>query len=570
EKRRYKALETLEIYAPIADRLGIRRIKEELEDTSLRYLDPIACAEIESQLSEREARQQFLKNIKQRIYDRVKAEHPNAYIDGRVKSMYGIYRKVYMQGRAFDEVFDIYAVRIIVDSVIECYNILGIIHDMFRPIPNRFKDYISTPKQNMYQSLHTTVFDKEGIPFETQIRTWDMHYTAEYGIAAHWKYKVGIQGKDKLEERLAWVRQLLENQQDGEDAEEIVRSIKSDIAPEEVFVFTPKGDVISLPTGATVLDFAYAIHSAVGNRMVGAKIDGRIVSIDTEVQTGMIIEIITSNAKTQGPNRDWLSIVRTTEARNKIRNWFKKERREENIVEGNSALDRELKRSGLALTDEQRTQMLVAETRRQHMNSQEDLIAAIGYGGLQLSRIMPRLKDEYTRLYRPEPEEKNTVALKPKKEKKASSGVVVEGLESCLVKFSKCCNPLPGDEIVGFVTRGYGVSIHKKDCANVLSALQDPQQKERWLKADWAKSVKETFQSSIEVIGQNRPSLLADLSVLLNNLHVAVHSFVAKELKDGRLSFQVTMAITDVSQLVFITSQIKRIAGILTVERISG
>lgn len=569
EKRRYKALETMEIYAPIADRLGIRRIKEELEDTSLRYLDPIAYEEIESQLTAREERQKFLASIKQRIFDRVKAEHPNAYIEGRVKSIYGIYRKVYMQGRAFDEVYDIYAVRIIVDSVIECYNILGIIHDMFRPIPNRFKDYISTPKQNMYQSLHTTVFDKEGIPFETQIRTWEMHYTAEYGIAAHWKYKVGIQGKDKLEERLAWVRQLLENQQEGEDAEEIVRSIKSDIAPEEVFVFTPKGDVISLPAGATVLDFAYAIHSAVGNRMVGARIDGKIVSIDTPVQTGMIVEIITSNSKTQGPNRDWLNIVKTTEARNKIRSWFKKERREENIAEGIAMIEREFKRASISVTEEQREQLLLVEAKRQHMGSIEDLLAALGYGGLPFTRIFPHLREEYQRLYRPEPEEK-PLTIKPKKERKDSSGVIVEGLEGCLVKFSKCCNPLPGDEIIGFVTRGYGVSIHKKDCINVAAALKDENQKERWVKTEWASNIRESFQSSVEIVGNNRAGLLAELSVLLSNLRVPLHAFMAKELKDGRLNFHVTMTISDLQQLAYIISQIKRVPGVIGVDRVSG
>lgn len=569
-KRRYKALETMEIYAPIADRLGIRRIKEELEDISLRFLDPIAYAEIESQLAAREERQKFLLSIKQRIFDRIKEEHPNAYIEGRVKSIYGIYRKVYMQGRAFDEVYDIYAVRVIVDSVIECYNILGIIHDMFRPIPNRFKDYISTPKQNMYQSLHTTVFDKEGIPFETQIRTWDMHYTNEYGVAAHWKYKAGIQGKDKLEERLAWVRQLIENQQDGEGAEDIVRSIKSDIAPEEVFVFTPKGDVISLPAGATVLDFAYAIHSAVGNRMVGAKIDGKMVPFDTNVQTGMIVEIITSNSKTQGPNRDWLNIVKTTEARNKIRAWFKKERREENIIEGNAMIDREFKKANIVLNEEQRAQLLTAEAKRQHLNTADDLAAALGYGGLQFSRIMPHLREEYTRLYRPEPEEEASFALKPKKERKDSSGVIVEGLDGCLVKFSKCCNPLPGDEIVGFITRGYGVSIHKKDCVNVVSAMADESQRERWVKTEWATTVRENFQSSVEVIASNRQGILADLSILMGNMRVPLHSFVAKELKDGRLSFNITMTISDLSQLNYVISQIKRIQGVFTVERVSG
>ncbi|MBP0981647.1 MAG: bifunctional (p)ppGpp synthetase/guanosine-3',5'-bis(diphosphate) 3'-pyrophosphohydrolase, partial [Oscillospiraceae bacterium] len=432
------------------------------------------------------------------------------------------------------------------------------------------KDYISTPKQNMYQSLHTTVFNKEGIPFETQIRTWDMHYTNEYGVAAHWKYKAGIQGKDKLEERLAWVRQLIENQQDGEGAEDIVRSIKSDIAPEEVFVFTPKGDVISLPAGATVLDFAYAIHSAVGNRMVGAKIDGKMVPFDTNVQTGMIVEIITSNSKTQGPNRDWLNIVKTTEARNKIRAWFKKERREENIIEGNAMIDREFKKANIVLNEEQREQLLTAEAKRQHLNTADDLAAALGYGGLQFSRIMPHLREEYTRLYRPEPEEEASFALKPKKERKDSSGVIVEGLDGCLVKFSKCCNPLPGDEIVGFITRGYGVSIHKKDCVNVVSAMADESQRERWVKTEWATTVRENFQSSVEVIASNRQGILADLSILMGNMRVPLHSFVAKELKDGRLSFNITMTISDLSQLNYVISQIKRIQGVFTVERVSG
>jgi GTP pyrophosphokinase len=568
DKRRYKALETMEIYAPIADRLGIRKVKEELEDISLRYLDPIAYEEIETQLNQSEDRQNILQDIKNRISERVKAEHQNAVIEGRVKSVYGIYRKVYVQGRGFDEIFDIYAIRIIVDSVIECYNVLGIIHDMFRPIPNRFKDYISTPKQNMYQSLHTSVFDKEGVPFETQIRTWEMNYTAEYGIAAHWKYKVGIQGKDKLEERLLWVRQLLESQQEGQNAEELVRSIKTDIAPEEVFAFTPKGDVIRMPSGATVLDFAYAIHSAVGNRMVGAKVDGRIVSIDTEVQTGMIVEILTSNAKTQGPNRDWLNIVKTTEARNKIRSWFKKERREENVSEGTIALDRELKRNGILFTQDQREAFLISEAKRQHLNSVEDLLAAIGYGDLSLSRIMPRIRDEYNRLYREESEEK-VVTLKSKKEKK-SSGVIIEGLDDCLVKFSKCCNPLPGDQIIGFVTRGYGVSIHKVDCVNVPVTYSGKEQANRWVRAEWAKTIKETFRSSIEILGTNRDGLLADLSVMLNNLRIPVHSFSAKELKDGRVSFKVTMDLSDVSQLSFVIAQISRIQGILSIDRIAG
>jgi len=568
DKRRYKALETMDIYAPIADRLGILKIKEELEDICLRYLDPIAYAEIESQLVAHEERQRFLESIKNRVLERIKEDHPNAYLEGRVKSIYGIYRKVYMQGRNFDEVYDIYAIRAIVDSVNECYNILGIIHDMFRPLPTRFKDYISTPKQNMYQSLHTTVFDKEGIPFETQIRTWDMHYTNEYGVAAHWKYKAGIQGKDKLEERLAWVRQLIENQQDSED---IVSSIKSDIAPEEIFVFTPKGDLISLPAGSTVLDFAYAIHSAVGNRMTGAKIDGKMVPIDSVVHTGMVVEIITSNSKTQGPNRDWLNIVKTTEARNKIRAWFKKERREENLIEGNLMIEREFKKINIVLTDEQKAQLLAIEAKRQHMQSSDDLVAALGYGGLQLSKIIPHLREEYTKLFKPVPvSDTPAISIKPKKERKDSSGVIVEGLEGCLVKFSKCCNPLPGDDIIGFITRGNGVSIHKRDCVNVISAIADESQRARWVNTEWASEVRENFQTSVEIISNNRQGILAELTILLGNLRVPLHSFMARELKDGRLSFNITMTISDLSQLNYVISQIKKLPGVFTVERVSG
>ncbi len=422
----------------------------------------------------------------------------------------------------------------------------------------------------MYQSLHTTVFDKEGIPFETQIRTWDMHHTAEYGIAAHWKYKAGISGKDRLEERLAWVRQLIESQQEGQDAEEIIRSIKSDIAPEEVFVFTPKGDVINLPAGSTVIDYAYAIHSQVGNRMVGAKVDGRMVSIDFVVQTGMIVEILTSNSKTQGPSRDWLNIVRTNEARSKIRNWFKKERLEENIAEGKDTVEKEFKRNFITLTEEQLAQFLLEEAKRQHYSSVNEFYASIGYGGIALSKIMPRIKEEYTKLYRaPDPLKIERPITKPKKERKASSGVIVEGLEGCLVKFARCCNPLPGDEITGFVTRGYGVSIHKKDCTNVLMGVNDKEQQARWVKAHWAASVKETFQSTVEIMAGSHGGILADISIMLNNMHVPIHSFIAKELSDHRTHIQITMGINDVNQLNFIISNLKKVSGITSIERMN-
>ena len=566
EKQRVKSLETMEIYAPLAHRLGIRSVKEELEDLSLKHLDPVAYHEIEQQLALRkEDREAFLGNIIKRIEARLEEEHVTAQIDGRVKSIYGIYRKMYIQGRSFDEIYDIYAVRIIVDTVLECYNILGIIHDMLRPIPNRFKDYISTPKQNMYQSLHTTVLDKEGVPFEVQIRTWDMHYTAEYGVAAHWKYKIGMEGKDALDERLAWIRQLLESQQESEDVEDIVKSIKTDIAPEEVFVFTPRGDVIRLPQGSTVIDFAYAIHTEVGNKMIGAKVDGRMVSLDYKVKTGMIVEIITSTTQSNGPSRDWLKIVKTSEARNKIRSWFKKEKREENIAEGKLALEKEMRRNLIAPPAEEREKFIADIAARQKYNTVDDFYASIGYGGVSLEKIIPRIKDDFIRLYR-KPGAQTLVPTK-KVSQKASNGVIVEGLEGCLIKFARCCNPLPGDEIVGFITRGFGVSIHKCDCANVVNAKRRGEAPERWVKATWASRVKETFKSTLDILASDRIGILADVSVQLGNMRIPVHSVMAKELKTGQTSIQVSIGINDLNQLQTIINNLSRIQGVVSVKR---
>ena len=571
QKRRDKALETMEVYAPLAHRLGIRAVKEELEDISLRYLDPVAYHEIESMLELKRAdRQSFLEKIKDKIRERLAAEYNDIYVDGRVKSVYGIYRKMYIQGKAFEEIFDIYAVRIIVDSVNECYNILGIIHDLFRPLPNRFKDYISTPKPNMYQSLHTTVIDKEAIPFEVQIRTWDMHHTAEYGIAAHWKYKAGVTGRDKLEERLAWIRQLIENQKKADDVEDIVRSIKSDLSPEEVFVFTPKGDVISLPVGSTVIDFAYAIHTEVGNRMVGAKIDGRIVALDTPVRTGQIIEVVTTNAKDHAPSRDWLKIVKTTEARNKIRNWYKKERREENIEQGRSELEKEFRRNMITLPDGKLPELLSAIAKRQHCELADDFLAAIGYGGVLLSKIMPRIKETFIRMYRTDPHAAPSPApVKQHRVRGASGGVIVEGLDSCLVKFARCCNPLPGDEIIGFVTRGFGVSIHKKDCPNVINSINDPNNAERWVRAEWAldQAKREHFKSTIEIVTDDRLGALADISVALSSMRISISTLMAREVKTGENVVTVTFTVSDIDQLNFIINNLKKIPGVERVTR---
>ena len=576
QKRRDKALETMEVYAPIAHRLGISNIKEELEDISLRFLDPIAYEEIERMLKlKKEERERFLDAIQEKIRERLNKEGMKFFLQSRVKSIYGIYRKVYMQGRNFDEIYDVYAVRVIVDTSYECYSVLGIMHDEFTPIPKRFKDYISTPKANMYQSLHTTVLDKEGgIPFEIQIRTWEMHYTAEYGIAAHWKYKAGIEKKDKLEERLAWVRQLLEVQQDSGDAQDIVRSIKSDIAPEECFVFTPKGDVINLPTGSTVIDFAYAIHSEVGNRMTGAKVDGRIVPLDFKLETGMIVEIITSKGPGNGPSRDWLKIVKTSEARTKIRAWFKKERREENIITGKEELEREFKRNLINVPENELEDFVLNLAKRQHINTLEDFYAAIGYGGVLLSRLMPRVKEEFQKTYRSAAEEEKKAALLPqqtaaagKKPGKPTSGVIVEGLDSCLVKFAKCCNPLPGDPIVGFITRGYGVSIHKQDCVNVLNS---PAENEgRWVRAEWASNVtSEKFKSTIDITSQPRDTLLADVTILLSNMHIPMHALVAKESKDHSvILIQVTVEVNGVDQLSYLLNSLRAIKGVEDVRR---
>lgn len=566
QKQRDKALETLEIYAPIAHRLGIRAVKEELEDLAINHLDPVGYAEIEKSLEVRgKSRRDYLDEIKGRIEERVCKSVKDAHIDGRVKSIHGIYRKMYMQNKNFDEIYDVYAIRIIVDTVIDCYNCLGIIHDMFRPIPGRFKDYISTPKANMYQSLHTTVIGKEGIPFEVQIRTWEMHYTAEYGIAAHWKYKLGISGTQKFEERLSWIRQLLESQKDTEDVEEIVRTIKSDLVPEEVFVFTPKGDVISLPTGATVIDFAYAIHSAVGNRMIGAKVDGRIVPIDYKVKTGEIVEVLTSSQQGKGPSRDWLKIVKTSEAKNKIRSWFKKEKREENIVEGKAELEREFKRNFIRLYDQELQSFLIKLAERQHCATLDDFYAAIGYGGISVIRMMPHIKEEYNKILKAK--EESQIKIVPEKKKKGSDGVIVEGIDNCLVKFSKCCNPLPGDEIIGFITRGHGVSIHNRNCTNVPRDIAAAAEPDRWIPAYWSNTVKEEFKATLLATCIDRVGLIADVSGQLANMHVMIHSLTTRELKDGRCTLLMTITVNGVEHLNSVIGRISKINGMLSVER---
>lgn len=566
QRRRDIALETIEIYAPIAHRLGIRPIKEELEDLSISYLDPVAYNDIGKALEQQsKSRNEFLADIKARIEERIKTVVSGAQVSGRIKSVHGIYRKMYMQNKNFDEIYDIYAVRIIVDSVIDCYNCLGVIHDLFKPIPGRFKDYISTPKPNMYQSLHTTVLGKEGIPFEVQIRTWEMHHTAEYGIAAHWKYKLGINGTVKFEERLAWIRQLLENQSDSEDVEDLVSTIKSDLVPEEVFVFTPKGDVFNLPMGATVIDFAYAIHSAVGNKMIGAKVDGRIVPLDYQVKTGEIVEVLTSSQPGKGPSRDWLNIVKTSQARAKIRQWYKKERRDENIAEGKAEVEKEFKRNFIRLAEPEYTEFIKKIAERQHCKSIEDFYAAIGYGGISLMHMMPKIKEDYVKMTKAEEPVINIAPVK--KRTKSTEGVVVEGIDNCLIKFSRCCNPLPGDNIIGFITRGHGVSIHTRNCPNVPADISKAGEPDRWVVAYWDTNIREDFKCTLQISCLNRIGLLADVSSLLANMHIMINDISTRNTKDGRISIMLTVSVNGVEHLNSLTAKLSKISGVLSVER---
>lgn len=569
-KQRNTALETMNIYAPIAHRLGMRTIKDEIEDLAFRYLDPYAYGEIEQMLRIRsDEREAFIRSIKEQITERFKeANFSNPpQIDGRVKSIYGIYKKAFLQGKSIDQIYDKYAVRIIVDTVNECYNALGLIHDMFTPIPNRFKDYIATPKSNMYQSLHTTVIGKEGLPFEVQIRTWDMHHTAEYGIAAHWKYKEGINGKDKLENRLAWIRQIIEAQQEADDVEEIVRTIKSDLAPEETFAFTPKGDMITLPSGANIIDFAYAIHTEVGNKMKGAKVDGKLVSLDYQLTTGEIVEIITSKDPDHGPNRAWLDICKTNEAKSKIRSWFKKERREENIVKGKEELEKEFKRNFIRVPEDDLASFLADDMKRHNCATLDNFYAAIGYGGVILSRMTQRLKDRYEKLYG------NTVLpeIKTYTPKKSTTGVVVDGEENVLVKFSKCCNPVPGDDIVGFVTRGHGVSVHKKTCENYLHALDTGYEPERWIEVHWAEnSINNSapvYKVTLDIAASENILIIAELSKTLAEMHIPVSELTVKELKNGNSSIFVTISTAGVAQLSNIIARIKKIPNVISVDR---
>ena len=567
EKQREKALETMEVYAPLAHRLGMQKVKWELEDRSLRCLDPVGYGEITEELEKRsEERDEFLEHIKESLVARLKEAGIEASLQSRIKHIYSIYRKMYTQHKTIDEVYDLYAVRVIVDTVADCYNVLGFIHDMYHPVPGRFKDYISTPKPNMYQSLHTTVIGREGIPFEVQIRTHDMHRTAEFGIAAHWKYKSGV-SRSNLEEKLAWVRQLLENQE-VED-EDFITSLKTDMFSDEVYVFTPNGDVVSLPAGSTPIDFAYSIHSAVGNRMIGAKVNNRMVQLDYKLQNGEIVEVLTSNAS-KGPSRDWIKIVKTGEARNKIKQWFKKECREENILRGKTELDRELKREGIKVGEDELEAILHTVATRMSFSKVEELYASLGYGGTKISRVVNRIHNEISRNTPATPESDETVAEKiaaAPKPKTSNSGVIVPGVDNCLVKFARCCTPIPGDSIIGFITRGYGVSVHRADCQNVVNAMKDATDLTRWIAVTWADDIKDKFQTSLQISAKDRNGLVMDIAAVLNNIKVAVHQLDARRLGDGYAVINIVMNTNGKEQLEFVMNKLHSVVGVIDVKR---
>ena len=582
-KQKKKAFETMEIYAPIAHRLGMQKIKWELEDLSLKYLDPVAYDDIAQKLEIAKSEHgQFMSAVTAAVNARMTEQGiPNATVYGRVKHPYSIYRKMYAQEKTMEEVYDLFAFRVLVDTVPDCYNVLGVIHDLYKPILGRFKDYIATPKPNMYQSLHTTVIGDEGIPFEVQIRTYDMHAIAEYGVAAHWKYKQGIK-KQGGEGTYEWIRRLLENQEDA-DAEDFIHSLKVDMFSDEVFVFTPRGDVVNLPAGSTPIDFAYSIHSAIGNTMVGAKVNGRMVGFDYQLHNGDVVEINTSKAA-HGPSRDWMSIAKSSEARSKIRQWFKRERREENIAQGRASFESELKHVGLTMSQITASDVLPSILKRVSFQSLDEMYAAIGYGGLTALKAVNRVRDELLQINRAAAMAKaaEEAAAKAAQEAKAAQqsalpkkvksekGIVVEGLSNCLVKFSKCCAPVPGDEIIGFITRGYGVSVHRRDCPNAQPDHHVEANQGRWIKVSWSDDIRDSYTTGLEVVCKDRANLLVDISTAVSTCKVNISNLNVHTTADGFAIFHLTLSVTDSRQLDQVMRKIHQISSVMKVNRPAG
>ena len=577
-KRRSTALETMYVYAPLAHRLGMQKIKQELENLCISYLDPIGYAEIQQYINEKYGEHVgFFENVRSAIDAKLSENAIHFELSGRIKSVYSIYRKMFNQNKAFDQIYDFYAMRIIVDTELECYTALGLIHEMFKSVPGRFKDYISTPKPNMYQSLHTTVIGRDGIPFEVQIRTQEMHQVAEYGICAHWKYKSGEKSRADVDKKLEWISKLVETESNVADPDEFLDALKTDLFHDETFVFTPKGDVISLPQGSTVIDFAYAIHSGVGNSMIGAKLNGMIVPIDKAPVTGDIIEILTSSAS-KGPSRDWLNIVKTSEARTKIRGWFKKEKRPENIIAGKAMIDAEFKRFTKSFTEAQRNEVVGAVGQRIGYMSADDLYNTLGYGGIALTKIAGKLKDEYERTFgqietAEAPEEMTVEKVKTVAPKniKSNGGIIVDGLEGCLVKFAHCCNPLPGDQIIGFITRGHGVSVHKSDCPNVALSRQSSENADRWVNARWEErrdnSSVDLYEAQISIFVIDRMGLVADISIALADMKVQLLQInTLKNGEDGAI-INLKISCKNVEHYRSIVSRLRSIENVVDITR---
>ena len=561
-KQLIKCRETMDIYAPLAYRLGMQKVKWELEDIALRYIDPTAYQEIMDHLqAHKEKDEAFMRAIQEKIRLRL-AEvgiHNSTY--GRIKHVYSIYRKMNAQDKTMDELYDIYAFRVVVDSIPDCYNVLGHIHDLFNLVPGRFKDYISTPKPNMYQSLHTTVIGVQGIPFEVQIRTWEMHETAEYGVAAHWKYKQG--GGD--EKDFEWIRRLLESQQDT-DAEDYVSSFKIDMFDDEVFVFTPKGKIVSLPAGSTPIDFAYFIHSGVGNSMVGAKVNNRICNIDTPLKNGDIVEVITSKTA-KGPSRDWLNICQSNQARTKIKQWFKKEKREENIAHGRSSFESEMRRLLLPLSALSDPELGPQILKKLAFDSWDDMYAAIGYGGLTATKAVGRIRDDINKASKPQPERTGPLRITPESEsakhsRHSANGVIVEDIDSCMIKFSKCCTPVPGDAIIGFITRGFGVSVHRADCPNAANR-DNPETAARWVRVRWANQEEQPFDTTLELDCITRDGLLLDVATTMTAARVRVKELNGKDLPGGHSVFTVRFEVKNVAELEAIRNKLLSIRDVI-------
>ncbi len=567
--------ETLDVYAPLAHRLGMSKIKIELEDLALKYLDPVAYEEIRESIHQKKsARDQYISDIMDILRKKLDELGIKGTVTGRAKHFYSIWRKMFTQGKTIDGLYDLFAVRVIVDTIPDCYSVLGMVHEMYTPVPMRFKDYIAMPKPNMYQSLHTTVIGPNGTPFEIQIRTWEMHRVAENGIAAHWKYKEGKSGPSDMDSKLEWVRTLLDTQQNIIDTDEFFNTLKFDLFADEVFVFTPQGRVISLPAKSTVIDFAFAIHSEVGYKMSGAKVNGRIVPNNYSLENGEIVEILTGN--THGPSRDWLKICKTSRARNKINQWFKRERRDENIVEGKELIERELRRLGLTHAQLFRPEWISVIIKRYGFNSMDDLYAGVGYGGITAQKVVMRLREEWLKEVRSgEAKEKLKEIAEssaPAKEqerkvKHSSSGVIVKGIDNCLVRLAHCCSPVAGDDIVGFITKGRGVSVHRADCSNIKPVNLAPEDRARLIEVAWDTAPAASYTASVCIIGRDRDGMMLDVTNVLINLKIPFKSVNAYVTKAGDAVIQVGVEIKNTSDLALLTKKFKQLEGVTSVTR---